>query len=238
MEIEIPNPCNASWEEMTQQGNGRHCAACKKVVVDFTRMSGQDIMQYLAGATGRVCGHFRQEQIAPRKKWMLRLRRSFAIALSVLVAIARGQGQQLKKAHASSCVREAPKVRLRPVDTGDSTSTIMGLVSAPGPAPGPASPLSDSLVYLQVVDEKNNPIPFASATLRKWHQGYVADAGGFIVIPIPAREKKISLVVDAVGYVEDTFTVKKPKRGIFLPPVNNIRLRLHQAVTGGAFVTP
>ena len=33
----IPEPCHENWNKMTPQEQGRHCAVCSKVVVDFTK---------------------------------------------------------------------------------------------------------------------------------------------------------------------------------------------------------
>lgn len=62
--IEIPKPCHESWEDMTPEDQGRHCAQCRKTVVDFSGWSNEDILQYMQQRQGqRVCGRFRAEQV-------------------------------------------------------------------------------------------------------------------------------------------------------------------------------
>jgi len=62
--IHIPSPCNEQWDEMTPEGNGRHCAVCSKTVTDFTNWATADILQYIQKGMGNVCGRFRKSQLA------------------------------------------------------------------------------------------------------------------------------------------------------------------------------
>lgn len=59
----IPDPCHENWNQMTPKEQGRHCAVCSKVVVDFTKKQEPEINAILSTATGKVCGHFRVEQL-------------------------------------------------------------------------------------------------------------------------------------------------------------------------------
>jgi len=59
----INDPCSQPWQDMTPEGNGRHCAHCSKIVTDFTTWSDEAILQYLSANSG-VCGRFRKEQVA------------------------------------------------------------------------------------------------------------------------------------------------------------------------------
>ncbi|MCW3071469.1 MAG: energy transducer TonB [Bacteroidetes bacterium] len=62
----IPNPCHESWDAMTAQENGRYCGSCRKVVIDFTQMTEQQIIDHLAANTGKkMCGTFRRSQLQP-----------------------------------------------------------------------------------------------------------------------------------------------------------------------------
>lgn len=61
--IQIPKPCHESWDQMTQDANGRHCASCCKTVIDFTGWQQEDILHYLQQNSGRTCGRFRDDQL-------------------------------------------------------------------------------------------------------------------------------------------------------------------------------
>jgi hypothetical protein len=62
--IHQPAPCHESWEAMTPTEMGRHCAACHTQVVDFTRMSDEEVVAFVRHTTpGRRCGRFREDQV-------------------------------------------------------------------------------------------------------------------------------------------------------------------------------
>jgi len=64
IQISIPNPCHQSWDEMTPQGQGRHCAHCQKVVTDFTGWSDTALYEFLIkNKDVKICGRFRAEQV-------------------------------------------------------------------------------------------------------------------------------------------------------------------------------
>ncbi len=60
--IKIPNLCNEDWNKMTPNDNGRFCDTCKLTVVDFTKMSDNQIKNYLLNK-GHVCGRFDCTQV-------------------------------------------------------------------------------------------------------------------------------------------------------------------------------
>lgn len=62
--IYIPEPCHVSWKKMTPQEQGRHCAVCDKVVVDFSKKTKAEISNYLdENADQKVCGRFGVNQL-------------------------------------------------------------------------------------------------------------------------------------------------------------------------------
>jgi hypothetical protein len=60
--INIPAPCYQSWQQMEPNGQGRHCLHCCKTVVDFSKMTGDEVIGYLANQTN-VCGRFGEHQL-------------------------------------------------------------------------------------------------------------------------------------------------------------------------------
>ncbi|GAA4347602.1 hypothetical protein GCM10023185_02770 [Hymenobacter saemangeumensis] len=90
--IAIPQPCHESWAAMTPTAQGRHCAACQKTVVDFSRMSDAEVLAYLSKAgQGSTCGRFAENQLqrplqplalAPAQRW-----RTWAATLAALLGL-------------------------------------------------------------------------------------------------------------------------------------------------------
>ena len=69
----IPHPCHEDWNAMTDsetsEERGRHCDVCSKVVVDFTKMSDAEMIDYLQQhSKQKICGHFRNEQLYQAEK--------------------------------------------------------------------------------------------------------------------------------------------------------------------------
>ncbi len=62
--VSIPQPCHEDWSNMSPQGNGRHCNSCNKIVVDFTKMDHEDLLEYLRSHAGKgTCGRFKSSQL-------------------------------------------------------------------------------------------------------------------------------------------------------------------------------
>jgi len=74
--ITIEKPCDQSWQQMIEQSNGRYCGHCSKTVVDFTRMTDEDIIAYLS-IRNHVCGRFDTEQLNKLNQDLTYNRKSF-----------------------------------------------------------------------------------------------------------------------------------------------------------------
>jgi TonB family protein len=62
----VPNPCHERWDQMQPQGNGRHCESCQKIVIDFTKMTDQQIIDHISANAGKkMCGTFKNSQLPP-----------------------------------------------------------------------------------------------------------------------------------------------------------------------------
>ena len=61
--ISIPTPCFEDWDNMTPQEKGRHCMKCNKVVLDFTSMSDDELLNYIKNSKEGVCGRVKDTQI-------------------------------------------------------------------------------------------------------------------------------------------------------------------------------
>jgi hypothetical protein len=62
--IQVPKPCHENWHNMTPKEQGRYCDSCEKIVIDFTKMSDNELLNYFTKAAGQpVCGHFANDQL-------------------------------------------------------------------------------------------------------------------------------------------------------------------------------
>ena len=65
MHFHIPKPCHQNWDEMTPDEKGRHCQACNKTVVDFTKMTDDQVLNYFSQhQSQKICGKVHKSQLA------------------------------------------------------------------------------------------------------------------------------------------------------------------------------
>ncbi len=66
MRYHIPNPCHENWDKMTPDEQGRFCSVCSKTVVDFTRMSDNEVLNYFSNyKNGSICGRIKKQPQLP-----------------------------------------------------------------------------------------------------------------------------------------------------------------------------
>jgi hypothetical protein len=76
LQLSIQQPCHQSWDQMTSAPQGRHCASCEQVVVDFRQMTDAELVAWFSARVGQtVCGYYRPDQLgrpvqaAPQPRW-------------------------------------------------------------------------------------------------------------------------------------------------------------------------
>jgi hypothetical protein len=93
--ISIPQPCAQPWAAMSPTAAGRHCATCATEVVDFTRMSNDEILTFLARRKGEhICANAHVAQLAaltPVPRWRQWLLAALAV-LGLAPAATAGSG--------------------------------------------------------------------------------------------------------------------------------------------------
>lgn len=143
VELYIHQPCHENWDAMLPAREGRHCAQCNKVVVDFTQMKDEDVLQYFKQHTGSVCGRLRAEQlskpdIAPMSSKLKR----FLYALACIFLLATSEN-----------------VKAQQLDSTIDTSTMVKKDSIQ----------KEDLCELKgrVLNEKREPVDFASAVVMQ-----------------------------------------------------------------------
>ncbi|WP_054414801.1 energy transducer TonB [Hymenobacter sp. DG25A] len=108
--------CYENWQDMSPVEQGHHCATCNRVVIDFTQARRADLASaFHATSDGRVCGRFRQEQLAP-----FQLRPSLQRFLLALVLVC-GLGLS-----ASEAVAQVKNPKPSPTS---STPQVFGMVA-------------------------------------------------------------------------------------------------------------
>jgi hypothetical protein len=63
--LSIPKPCSEKWENFTPSYHGGFCNSCNKMVVDFTKKSDEEIIDFFKSKPTHACGRFRPDQLRP-----------------------------------------------------------------------------------------------------------------------------------------------------------------------------
>lgn len=61
--LSIDKPCSEKFDNFTPTPVGGFCAACQKEVIDFTKMSEEEIILYFSSNTQNTCGRFAPSQL-------------------------------------------------------------------------------------------------------------------------------------------------------------------------------
>jgi len=195
--ISIPQPCHQSWQQMEDRGTGRHCTHCSKTVVDFTKMTSDEIIAYLS-ATGNVCGRFSQPQLDTVnqqvyheelpvnygwKKWILAIGVFGSTTFfKVAAQIKQPAGQTTEQGEYSK----------------PQQHHIIGKIYVPDSARG-------RVIKGRIFDEANMPLPGASVRILPGNTGAVTDVNGdFTLRTMPGVTK---LSVSYIGYMSRELVV-------------------------------
>ena len=189
LQISIPEPCHEDWQQMTPTQQGRFCNACAKEVIDFSTMSDIQVLNYFTKITHeKICGRALPEQLdraisrlEPPKK---RLFWYWNYVAMFFMFFTKGNA-----AAAQSCTK--PATELSPLSKTDVRGEVFPT------AMGGIKRNARQEVKGNVVDEKGNPIPFASINIKGLKTGVSADSNGEFKIN---TEPYNVLTVSAVGF--------------------------------------
>ncbi len=103
LNISLPEPCSEDWNQMTPAAKGRFCGSCEKIVVDFTQMSDDALIEFFVAQKQRACGRFNADQLnraitpAPQTRHNYTAAIALAGTLSVLSTTAACQTEEIGK---------------------------------------------------------------------------------------------------------------------------------------------
>ena len=61
--ISLPKPCNEDWNSMSISERGKFCGNCQKEVIDFTKMTDDELLKFISFSQNRFCGKFSKSQL-------------------------------------------------------------------------------------------------------------------------------------------------------------------------------
>jgi hypothetical protein len=118
IKITIPIPCSQEWNNLTIAEQGRFCASCEKVVIDFRKMSDNELLDYFKNNQKKVCGHFspiQMDRIITPVENKLNANKLYKFIASII-----GLFLSLNvKAQTTDTIQRRPIIELNPLPTGN-----------------------------------------------------------------------------------------------------------------------
>ena len=195
--LNIPEPCQENWQNMTPQEQGRFCGSCQKIVVDFSVMTDKEVLAYFSKASQHVCGRFSNDQLnkeltpTPTRKRITWAYVWNVLLASVLVTKTYAQGQL--------------QVKRPPVKTTINEKRTMGEYVQIEPV-NAIIPVKMKGVVLDV--QTNQPVSGASINIKGTQNGTSADAAGNFQLPVE-KKNTMELEFSAIGYEPQTMLLDK-----------------------------
>ncbi|MDM1065077.1 carboxypeptidase-like regulatory domain-containing protein [Myroides odoratimimus] len=216
--IEIPEPCHEDWDKMAPQDKGRHCAVCDKVVVDFSKASKRDIINYIK-KEGKICGRIPRQYIGTDLEEE-KIRKSFGLNGMVATMV-----NLLALTTISTAVaQEKPKVEFVCQDTKTSTP-LPTLVQN-------ETKNENTRVIKGKAYEGGLELPGVSIIIKGTYIGTQSNLAGEyeLVIPEKYNNKRLTIVASFVGMNDVKVRVGKTKDNV------DFHLESSGEALGGAIV--
>lgn len=178
--IKIGYSCQQDWQAMSAVDSNKYCQSCNKIVIDFSRLSDEEILQYFEKQQGKKsCGYFNEQQLRSLNKRLASpSNTSFLKPLILSTLISTSACHTPKDAH-KSCT------------TTLSHYELLADISVEG----------ELQITGSIVDENHEPMIGANITLQQPLTGVSSDKNGQFKLSIPKSADSTSLVsVEYTGY--------------------------------------
>ena len=113
--ITIPEPCHENWAQMTPTQKGRHCASCKKEVIDFTTKTDRELAK-LVQSHSNICGRMRIDQVDREITLAQKQHKSLpSYAAALLIPLAIGITHEVSTQTAQNPIEQTTNKQTNPV---------------------------------------------------------------------------------------------------------------------------
>ncbi len=215
IKLTVPSPCSEDWDKMKLTDKGRFCERCSNIITDFSLFTDRELVEYLSGIKGKVCGQFANTQL--NRLITVQEPAHTPIFRKLLFGTALAAGV-VTTAHSQTT---AGTYR-NPLSTSGPANTIKEQVT-------PVHSVADSTIVLKgnVVDLKNNKAIADAIIIVEYdsvHTDMVtSDSSGGFSFKVPDKyvNQKITLSAAIYGYAERTtfYEMKRTNKKV------NIKLR-------------
>lgn len=190
--LAIPTPCAEKWDTFTPAPAGGYCGSCNKVVIDFTRMTDDQVLAFFGSRPAHTCGRFNFRQLktydqqgVPQITPGLTLLKAGLISFFLL----------LLSRESFSQTQPAPRTEIIDQQKKDANGKIIAEQFVTG---------------LVVSAEDGSALPGVNVQLKNFAVGTTTDVEGRFSFPQKLREGDV-LVFQFIGLESSEYTVRHIK---------------------------
>ncbi len=179
--IQIPEPCNENWDEMTPTEKGRYCGVCKKEIYDFTNLTDRELVDRLEN-NKNVCAKYRKSQL---NKDLYSNKNTGISKVGLLVSITSilSFSQQSFAQIDSTKVKTENRIDLNKKRHNQKENAKI-----------------DSIRIKGIVRDENGPLPCVNVLQKGTANGVATDFDGKFEITV-SRERKNERIVLQISYI-------------------------------------
>jgi hypothetical protein len=190
--LSIPTPCSQKWSNLTSTPQGGFCNSCHKTVVDFTKMSDEEITNFFHNRSSQVCGQFHPTQLKTYKHGMTDVKPGYtllkAAVISGIMLFVNNSYGQIKNTNETLTAQEQSRKSHRKKEKVLTEYVVRGVV--------------------RDMDDAS-PLPGVNIVLKGTDRGTSTDADGEFVFPGKKLKEGDVLVFSFIGYETKEFKVPK-----------------------------
>lgn len=208
--LSIPHPCREKWETFSSTADGGYCSTCQNVVIDFSKMTDEEIADFLIQRPRHACGRFRVDQLrsyvyteAPKLNTGMTLLKAGMIGMVLLL------GQPLYAQHLA-----------------ESTKTVTPRHLSLAAKVLPASDTSFQVKGVVRSDEDQAAMAGVTVILQGSPEGTATDTDGRFAFPKKLKPGDV-LLFSFVGVETQEFTIPD-----HLAAPLEIRMKMNMIVLG------
>ena len=218
--IQIDKPCAEDFNTFKKTDVGGFCKSCKKTVVDFTKMSDQEVFNYFDSEKSKTCGLFLESQLksysnpslsANTQKATTFASSIFGLSLVSVLSLTTAYSQE--KTNTTTTVKEE-NVAIKK----DSSS----------------EPINETFTVSGIISDKVGPLPGVTIYFKEENIGTSTDIDGKFTFPKQLKAGDV-LVVNYIGYKDQEIIVKSKNESITTS--YDVKLDNCQMIMMGAIAT-
>lgn len=220
--LHIPTPCTQNWHSFPKDSTGGFCSQCSKTVIDFTQLTDKELYEALQqgnqGNTGKICGRFTQTQLNRAISYQAPHKTKFNKILAGLLVLGTTQAEFPNEAKATNIEIVSNKGR---ADHKKDKAQAQDKAKAQ----------TDSTKFIEgrIVDDKLNPIAYASVYFKDKNIGVTTNNNGQFKLMVPdSYKKKLTIQVSAAGYEPKEMSFNKKQ----LPVKRELTMKLSEEFMG------